>query len=310
MSLVANRRDDNSLELAFNDFSALFPEISDEKKEAAFLGERNLFEDFLNPNRKERLSVTQALALNREEALKREYLFDYKAYDKVLKFMTAEMNKNANGPEAKEIRELFIKNPLYYADPNSPPFKLFKKLVTDPNKWDYKRLPEFRELTIRAKKNSGSGVRITPIRGDKKYLYSYDIWGNIHYGFVGMACGITRAHLYIGSMENDYDSFSDNIEKDVSGNIKDSIIDNIFEADPVGALSDVFENIVSIPSRAVDAFWSSLDDSNSVQIGIQLADNHGKTVSKSAVHNAIISQKMDWDEGVTKFKLNQLKLVK
>ena len=42
-----------------------------------------------------------------------------------------------------------------------------------------------------------------PIRGDSQHEYYYDIWSNIHYGYVGTAVGFDRNTLQAGSFGND-----------------------------------------------------------------------------------------------------------
>jgi hypothetical protein len=45
--------------------------------------------------------------------------------------------------------------------------------------------------------------RTFPIPGDDEHEYNYDIWSNIHYGYVGMAAGFNSLELRGGAIAAD-----------------------------------------------------------------------------------------------------------
>ena len=62
----------------------------------------------------------------------------------------------------------------------------FKGLVGNKKPWDYKQLVY--------------GLRdCVDIYAGKQYYYDYDIWGNIHFGYIGLVAGFDRETLLIGA---------------------------------------------------------------------------------------------------------------
>lgn len=80
-----------------------------------------------------------------------------------------------------------------------------------------------------------------PIRGNSQVEYNYDIWSNIHYGYVGSAAGFSSIELRGGAM-----------------------------------VADGFKNIPA--------------DDLSVQIGIELWEEHGENLTDEQLRQAIIDQ--------------------
>ncbi len=295
-----------SLAFAFEQVAHLFPEITPEKKQASLEGNRNLFADFLNPIRKERLSNNQAKTVNENEELKHEYLFNYDAYDRVLNFMTAEMNKNANGPEAQEIRELNAQSDnliiksigeidykrralleaeslSYFTQANLK----FIELVKSGGKWDHKKNDKFKALFIPAWKKNGDFVPITPILGDKQYLYYYDIWSNIHFGYVGLACGFTKEFLLLGNTA---------VEIVSSG---------------IGIAADLYKGEIdfgNIFGKVKGHAIAAKDDEISVLAGIGLWEQNSNSLSKQALHIAIYTTRALWSAGSVKLRPQNLKV--
>lgn len=252
--------------------------------------------------REPKITIGESIYINRFPLARELRLFNYDIYEEMLEFMTDEMNKNANGSKCKEISDLIAKNPVESLIPGSEALEVFKKQVTDGAEWDYKRRDDFRKHTIKVRRMGiGDPFRVTPIKGDDNYLYSYDIWGNIHFGFVGMACGITSFYLNRGSQIHDAKTFIP------------SIIDNTIKANETqrarGEDLDILDKWNNLLVSSAEAFQSSGDDSISVNIGIELARNYGTKINKAQLHSTITRKKAEWEVEITKFRAGRLMVV-
>jgi hypothetical protein len=75
---------------------------------------------------------------------------------------------------------------------------LWKSLVDDKKDWDHK--PELKRRYQNIYPNTDLFIKFPD---DSEYEYFYDIWSNIHYGFVGKAIGISSHDLQLFSQLND-----------------------------------------------------------------------------------------------------------
>jgi hypothetical protein len=111
-------------------------------------------------------------------------LSEYWRFDKALDYMVSEMQKN----------------PIIFFQTQGrfkvPPLVLWYSKVNDDKEWDHKPILK-KELKL-----EGTNYYF-PIRGDAEYEYYYDIWSNIHYGYVGSAVGFDRSVLQSASFVND-----------------------------------------------------------------------------------------------------------
>ena len=133
------------------------------------------------------------------------------------RYITQEMNANAHGDVARRIRELnsvsamacidaYIKAPflvrLFGAvtpdecineelSGKQAALLLWTAQVMQNADWDHK--PKIARRFISGATHS----RYWHVRDDYKYFY--DIWSNIHYGYVGRACGFSDAMLLDGA---------------------------------------------------------------------------------------------------------------
>jgi hypothetical protein len=64
--------------------------------------------------------------------------------------------------------------------------------------WDYK--PYLRQTLALDKVSQRTPVPLYfPVRGDTSHIYFYDLWANIHYGYVGRALGFSALLLHAGA---------------------------------------------------------------------------------------------------------------
>lgn len=102
---------------------------------------------------------------------------DYSRFDDVLEYMYQEMITNAQSQTVSDIKAALDKDNLLLA------YFIWWNAVRSHAMWDHK--PKLEEKFGLKKSND----YYFPIRGDTEHEYFYDIWSNIHYGFVGSAAG-------------------------------------------------------------------------------------------------------------------------
>lgn len=109
--------------------------------------------------------------------------FDFTRFDQALAYMYQELTVNA---QSKEVQ--FIKDAL--ASGNDLLARtLWANLVFYGGKWNHKPILE-KKLGLKTPSDYWF-----PIRGDNEYEWYYDIWSNIHYGFVGRSIGFDAQTL-------------------------------------------------------------------------------------------------------------------
>src|SRR5690606_8262278 len=128
---------------------------------------------------------------------------DYSKYDHTLNFMHKKMVENANGDIANRLRrdlrpdllDLIPGMSLLQAMDLPVELARFAEKSYPGGEWDYKK--DLREdLNLHSEND-----RFLPMRGDPEHRYFYDIWANIHYGYVGSASGIPATALQgVGAM--------------------------------------------------------------------------------------------------------------
>ena len=108
---------------------------------------------------------------------------DYSRFDNVLEYMYQEMITNAQSQAVKDIKAELDKGKNLSA--------LFKwrSLVKENAVWDHK--PKLAEKFIK-----DSDDYYLPIRSDGEHEFFYDIWSNVHYGFVGSSAGFDSDTLH------------------------------------------------------------------------------------------------------------------
>jgi RHS repeat-associated protein len=195
-----------------------------------------------------------------------EIINEYWRFDFTLSFIYSEMINNAKGSDANAMRN-WLNRAIDCNDISLDIAQRTGLLVTSFTKffinvrpngiWDHK--PQLRnKLSITDKKGE-----YFPIRGDDEFEYFYDIWSNIHYGYVGAS---------IGFANNDLQYFA-NLEQIV----------------PEDEKWDWLREI------AKDLFGQyDPGDVISVDIGIQLWEKFGDTLSEEDLHLAILQHKPDY----------------
>jgi hypothetical protein len=113
----------------------------------------------------------------------------YSAYDRIASYMTQQMMDNARGFAPGR----FSFNPLR-ATQTAAAIALLTLLVQTGGPWDHK-------VMLRQAFGAGSHQSIwTPIRGDaRSEMLRFDVWSNIHFGYVGAAHGFPAGLLQFGA---------------------------------------------------------------------------------------------------------------
>lgn len=139
----------------------------------------------------ERLSEASGFRDNLSHKVPR---FRHQRFDSTLSYMHMEMITNIN--EVDDIR-LFNRLGGHVIGSKSAAFLEWTLKVRPGGDWDHKP-----KLSIMLEFNGES--RTFPIPGDDEHEYNYDIWSNIHYGYVGMAAGFNSSELRGGAIAADY----------------------------------------------------------------------------------------------------------
>ena len=175
----------------------------------------------------------------------------------------------AKSTTVKKIKESSASEmPVYYHNPSFFPPGLLADNTTDLLLWwekvkdesDWDRKPQLAKLLNLERDKD----YYFPIHGDPQHEYYYDIWSNIHYGYVARAAGFSEFILKKGSQANDTGkAFEKFLLEDAPKAISELSISEI---------GDAFNNLGNGIGDVLDATSS---DIVSVQIGIDLWNKHG-----------------------------------
>lgn len=177
---------------------------------------------------------------------------DYQRYDLTVTYMLSEMLKNANSSEAKTITDAISRSKQLKNDSSKAIedmkktkwYELFRIYgnqeilnstmqqsgiamaeaqarwflqVRQGGPWDHKPILQKMYLSMGSPPRPfgmmGKAFHF-PIRGDLFHEYYYDIWSNIHYGYVGTKCGFDEPTLQ-GGAASGFPGAGDNDEGDV-----------------------------------------------------------------------------------------------
>ena len=139
---------------------------------------------------------------------------DYGRFDKALAFIYQEMITNAQSEKVTNIKFYLdaIENPqwYHYLDQEYPnnywiaALTIWTVQVHSGGPWDHKPiLAEMLNLPGDANTSLDDDYYF-PIRGDTEHEYFYDLWSNIHYGYVGFAAGFDVDTLQQGAAGGDF----------------------------------------------------------------------------------------------------------
>jgi uncharacterized Zn-binding protein involved in type VI secretion len=211
-------------------------------------------------------------------------------------FIAGEMNRNIQYPAVLQMKELisydssaaarkFLELPWYArlaGPPNFNAIALAKKLeamaiwtkqVGQNMEWDHK--PKLRELFPGVRHKQG------------KYLYYYDIWSNIHYGYVGIIGGLSESLLLDGAGAEQI--ASDTLRK-------------------VEELRTTPKKDRELPGPRPTASpwtqlrsWDDVVDRVSISIGIKLANQHpnGGITAQMIMNKVLAVAPENWGDGVS-----------
>jgi hypothetical protein len=205
------------------------------------------------------------------------------------------MNRNIKHPDVLKMKELmsydssadarrFQALPWYArlaGPPNFNGIALTKKLeamaiwtkqVGQNMEWDHK--PKLRELFPGVRHKQG------------KYLYYYDIWSNIHYGYVGIIGGLSESVLLDGAGAEQIAS------------------DSLRKAEELRTKPK--EDRVLLGPRPTTSPWTELRswddvaDRVSISIGINLANQHpyGEITAQMIMNKVLAVAPENWGDGV------------
>jgi RHS repeat-associated protein len=189
----------------------------------------------------------------------------YARFDKALDYIYDEMIRNSKGDDFQIMKGMISGDCASYfpASPYVPlanvsntwsAYLIFFNLTKTGGKWDHK-------WQLRPMLNIQAGNRADeyfPIRGDNEFEYFYDIWSNIHFGYVGSAIGFPSQDL----------------------------ID----------IPDLYNRAPAFVKPVIKPFLGSNGpgDLISVKIGIDLWKNHKNSLTKEQLTAAILNKTNDY----------------
>lgn len=169
-------------------------------------------------------------------------------YKNIFTGMYNEMKLREKDEDTENLKE----GSFYYTFPK------FFSLVRSGGKWDHKPTirkyaPSFYHKTERSSVNPEKPATVfgTYLPGDKNYIYDYDVWSNIHYGYAGRMSGFKERTLNWGA--------------------------KIHDAAKGHSISDTFSD------RNKDA--------NAVKLGIKLYDKYGANLKKETLEKEIFENR-------------------
>ena len=207
-------------------------------------------------------------------------------------YIANEMNRNITHPSVLKMKELnsyspeaetnkYMEIPFYLRLGHQPKFHsialvkraeafaLWTERVGQNRPWDHKP---------KIKVNFGGDVR----HKQGKYDYFYDIWSNIHYGYIGMAAGFSEQVLLDGAGAEQI--ISDTVRK-----LQD------WENRPGPHRSEDIEGL-----RA----WDDIPDRKSIAIGVNLFITYstGGVSAKTIMDEVLAGDPSDWGKGISVHK--------
>jgi len=203
----------------------------------------------------------------------------YFRFDRSLEYIYGEMMTNSQGNIAKLMREMLMGGTTCndgtiwggsfsaVVGSNWGAYAIFYQNVRTNGPWDHK--PMLRAM-LSIESEQGWYDLYYPIRSDQEFEYFYDIWSNIHYGYVGASIGFDRATL----------QYFSNLEKYVPEWAKWIVRQKFGQYDP--------------------------GDEISVNIGVDLWDEHGYSLVSNDIHRAILARSWEYFNSQDKNKNGEI----
>jgi hypothetical protein len=191
----------------------------------------------------------------------------YSRFDKTLDYIYNEMIRNSRGDSADLMRAMLNNNDTcsntmlfgYGSQAGDvgafwTPYIIFMSKVGNNQEWDHK-------WQLRPLLNIQSGNKADeyyPIRGDEEFEYYYDIWSNIHYGYVGSSIG--------------------------------------FDSKTLQDMANLAGSVPPILKGLIEKIFGQFDpgDVISVDIGLDLWATHQYTLSKQDIRKAILQKTQEF----------------
>ena len=209
--------------------------------------------------------------------------------EELASYIAGEMNRNIRHPSVLRMKELinydsdaaarkFLELPWYARLAGPPDFKaiawtkkleamaIWTKQVGQNMEWDHKpKLQAMYNGTVRHKQG--------------KYDYYYDIWSNIHYGYVGIAGGLSETVLLDGAgveqIGSDTKRWFEDRKKNPGPHLTASLLDGL---------------------RAFD----DIADRVAISIGVKLANqfSNGGLTAKIVMDEVLAVEPKNWGDGI------------
>lgn len=214
--------------------------------------------------------------------------------EELASYIAGEMNANINSPSVRQMKDLnsfsptaetkkYQELPFYLRMGQSPDFyslalgkrakalAIWTERVGQDRPWDHK--PKIRRIIGGIWHKQG------------QYDYFYDIWSNVHYGYTGMAGGLSESVLLDGA----------GIEQIVSDAARK--VEEIYKKPKA-------EWELPGPHRSADIegmrAWDDAPDRTSISIGIKLYRQypHGGVTAKMIMDEVLAVPLQEWRKGV------------
>ena len=221
--------------------------------------------------------------------------------EKLANYIAGEMNTNINDPAVLKMTELinydtnkaaaeFLKQPWYARLAGPPDFYtiawtnkleamvIWTKKVGQNMEWDHK--PKLRKLFPGVRHKQG------------KYDYFYDIWSNIHYGYVGIIAGLSESVLLDGAGAEQIVSDSGRKAEELWKKPKEEW--ELPGPHLTTSLSDGLRAFDDAPDRV------------SISIGVKLANHHphGGITAKMVMDEVLAVAPENWGDGIRVHECN------
>jgi len=138
--------------------------------------------------------------------LEQEYCDHDDSAIQIAEYIVQEIKTNTRSKKAESIKELLSRKPTIYTfvSPTITAYSNFFDMVATGKPWDHKPIirKKFKDQGVERPNNfngMGDNIYKTFYTKYKDYDYFYDVWSNIHYGYIGRSIGFSAEKLTLGS---------------------------------------------------------------------------------------------------------------